>query len=291
MILILGCASARNGGTGPEDRGRFDFVFMTDIHVQPELDAEEGFSMAVDRVNRLSPDFVITGGDLVMDVLGVTYGRADSLYRIYEKLSAGIDAPLYNTIGNHEIYGWYEESGADPSHPEFGKKMYRKRLGRTYYSFDYGGWHFLVLDSVEREGDRGYVGKVGKDQLEWIRRDLSGVQVDTPIAVCTHIPLVSVMPQLREGPGTGISPSEVITNSREVLELFAEHNLKLVLQGHLHLVEEIRVSGVTFITAGAVSGRWWKGPRRGIEEGFAFITVNGGDFDWKYINYGWEAEQ
>ena len=52
----------------PEDT--FRFIFMTDIHVQPELSGDEGFKQAIQKVNKLKPDFVITGGDLVFDALG-----------------------------------------------------------------------------------------------------------------------------------------------------------------------------------------------------------------------------
>jgi len=27
-----------------------------------------------------------------------------------------------------------------------------------------------------------------------------------------------------------------------------------------------------------------------VEEGFALVTINGGDFDWKYLDYGWEIK-
>ena len=288
-LFILNFSNLTRVEPGSEPQGVFTFAFLADIHLQPELEAGKGFRKAIDMVNQLKPDFVITGGDLIMDALETGYSRADSLYRMYGRFSAHFSMPVYNTIGNHDILGWSGGSGIPPSHPLFGKGMYVKRLGRTFYSFDYGGWHFIVLDSVERGTDRGYTGRIDKQQLEWIRKDLSMLKRDTPIAVSTHIPLVSVIPQLREGPGKGISPSEMVANSREVLELFGGHDLRLVLQGHLHLIEEIKVGGTTYITAGAVSGKWWRGDRRGVEEGFALIRFDGREFDWEYIDFGWEA--
>ena len=56
---------------------------MTDIHIQPEENAVAGFTQALDSVNKLNPDFILTGGDLIMDALGQSYGRADSLYNLY----------------------------------------------------------------------------------------------------------------------------------------------------------------------------------------------------------------
>ena len=69
-----------------------------------------------------------------------------------------------------------------------------------------------------------------------------------------------------------------------------DHNLKLVLQGHLHYLEDIKVNGVNFITVGAVSARWWNGPNHGVEEGFLMISTEGDDFDYEYIDYGWEVK-
>ena len=81
----------------------------------------------------------------------------------------------------------------------------------------------------------------------------------------------------------------VVTNSKELLDLFRDHNLKLVLQGHLHSCEDIAVRGTHFITGGAVSGGWWKGAHRGFEEGFLMVHVTGNEIETEYIDYGWEV--
>lgn len=72
--------------------------------------------------------------------------------------------------------------------------------------------------------------------------------------------------------------------------MFDNKNLKLVLQGHMHLYEEIKVKGVQFITAGAISASWWGGPYYGTEEGYLKVDINGNNFDWEYVDYGWEVE-
>jgi len=66
-----------------KDKDSFSIAFMTDIHIQPEENAVAGFTQALDSVNKLNPDFILTGGDLIMDALGQSYGRADSLYNLY----------------------------------------------------------------------------------------------------------------------------------------------------------------------------------------------------------------
>ena len=268
----------------------FSFAFMTDIHVQAEKKAAEGFMQAIDTVNKLSPDFVITGGDQIMDALGQTESRADSLYTLYNEISESFDMPVYNTLGNHEVFGYYERSGVDTTHPLYGDRMFEERIGERYYSFEHKGWKFYILDSVEeREGRNGYFGFVDDEQIEWLKKDLESVDNKTPVVISVHIPLISVQTQLLSGSTAANSDGIVIKNSKEVLSLFEKHNLKLVLQGHLHFLEDIYAEGVHFITGGAVSASWWNGPRGSLQEGFLMVNVEGNEFDWEYVDYGWEV--
>ena len=288
LLTIYGCNPAIKEKKGSNSNG-FTFAFLTDIHLQPELDAVEGYQKAIDTINTLKPDFVLTGGDLVMDALDQTYGRVDSLYRLYEEVTGGFQMPVYNTIGNHEVYGWHREEAGLEDHPEFGKKMYEKRLGRRYYSFDHKGWHFMVLDAVYRSEGGNYIGRIDNTQIEWLKEDLQKTGKETPIAVSVHIPFITSQTQLTRGALAPNPPSLVINNAREVLLHFREYNLKLVLQGHLHYLEDINVNNqVHFITGGAVCGLWWANrPESTPEEGFLLVHVNGEDFEWEYIDYGW----
>jgi len=281
-FLIVGVSC---GSSEPE----FSFVFMCDIHLQPEKLAVEGFKKAIEKVNGLKPDFVITGGDLVMDTLETEFDRADMLYDLYLENSKQFKMPVHNALGNHEIFGLYEKSGVDSAHPEYGKKMFEKRIGKTYYSFDFKGWHFMILDSVVEVDRERYMGKIKDEQLKWIKDDLEKTGKHTPIVLGTHIPFITSMTQVYGGPLEANNDYIVIVNSKEVLELFHDHNLKLVLQGHLHFLEAIYVRGIQFITAGAVSGKWWKGPNKETEEGFLLVKVKGDEFGWEYIDYGWEV--
>jgi 3',5'-cyclic AMP phosphodiesterase CpdA len=289
LILLYSCA---NQATKEAEEApiEFSFVFMTDIHLQPERNAVEGFSTAISEVNEIDPDFVITGGDLIMDALGQTYGRADSLYSLYDSSLKEFSVPVYNTLGNHEIYGWYESGGADRDHPDFGKKMFENRIGKRFYSFDHKGWHFIILDSVDEDGKGGYRGWITDDQIEWLRNDIDTINAKTPIVVSVHIPFITTEAQILRGSLAANYAGEVIGNSKEVLELFKDKNLKLVLQGHLHYLEELYVFGTSFITGGAVSGAWWKGPYLGTDEGFLLVSIEGNDFCWEYVNFGWKAE-
>jgi len=288
-IIFLTTSCNTNQPPAEKPANEFSFAFLTDIHVQPEKNAEAGFRTAIARVNELNPDFVITGGDLVMDALGQTYGRADSLYNIYTSMLKEFNMPVHNTIGNHEHFGWYSLHGADTLYPEYGKQMFEKRNGPRYQRIDHKGWTFLILDSVVKDGKGGYEGGVDAEQVQWLKDQLTDIPAETPVVISLHIPLLSTEAQILRGSTAANERGEVVVNSKEVIDLFKGHNLKLVLQGHLHYYETLYVFGTSYVTGGAVSAAWWEGPYLGTEEGFLLLKAKGDDISWDYIDYGWNA--
>jgi 3',5'-cyclic AMP phosphodiesterase CpdA len=264
----------------------FSFVFMTDIHLEFGRSAPAGFSKALDTINKLNPDFVLTGGDLISDALNATESRADSLYGLYLSMTKDLKVPLHNTIGNHENLGWEGKGKVAADNPLFGRGMYRKYLGEPYYTFVHKGWKFFVLCSPQQT-KTGYTGEIDTAQLRWIKSELALTDTAMPLVISVHIPLISVYQQLQEG-SLAPNPEGLVTrNGKEVIDLFSKHNLRLVLQGHLHYLEEIRANNILFITGGAVSSAWWTGKYHDLEEGFLYLTVDGDDIKWKYIDYGW----
>jgi len=289
LVSILSFAFQQKRETqSPQKKDQFSFVFMTDIHLTREKNATIGFSQAIDTINKLAPDFVLTGGDNIMDALAVSYAGADSAYTLFEENIKSLTMPVHSTLGNHEVFGLYEKSGVSPDHEQFGKKLYENRLEKRYYSFDFKNWHFVVLDGIGFTDDRHYYGHVDAEQIEWLKDDLTKAG-NKPIVVSTHIPLLSVGSQIMQGPTEGMGEGSIITNAKEVIAVLEQHNTKLVLQGHLHFLEDINYNGIHYITGGAVSAQWWQGPRFGMEEGFVKIDVSGEDFTWKYVDFGWDA--
>jgi len=289
FILLLS-ACTNNQPPAEKPANEFTFAFLTDIHVQREKNAISGFRKAITKVNELKPDFVITGGDLIMDALGQTYGRADSLYNIYTAMATEFQMPVFNTIGNHEHYGWYVLKDADTLHPEYGKKMFEKRIGPRYQRVDRNGWIFLLLDSVVKDGRGGYEGGIDAEQMQWLREQLATIPKETPIVISLHIPLLTTEAQILRGATAANENSEVVVNSKEVLELFKDHKLKLVLQGHLHYYETMHVFGTDYVTGGSVAASWWEGPYLGTEEGFLLLKAKGDQVTWEYVDYGWEVK-
>jgi 3',5'-cyclic AMP phosphodiesterase CpdA len=286
-LVVFSFISCKNIKPSDEE---FTFVFMTDIHLTPDRNAVTGLKQALKKVNELNPDFVVTGGDLIMDALAQSHSTADSLYDLYIETMQELKIPLYNTMGNHEIFGIYSKSGADSLHPEFGEKMFESRIGKSYYSFMHKGWKFMIMNSVEDSRRDGYIGKIDEEQIKWIKEELVITDTLTPIVISTHIPFITANTQKYRGTTVANDSSTVIYNGKEVLDLFQRHNLKLVLQGHLHTVEDIFIDGVHFVTGGAVSAAKWTGSYGGIEEGFMLIEAGNNNVSCRYIDYGWEVE-
>ena len=291
LVLTAWSCQSPSGKGGEDTPEGFTFAFLTDIHLQPERQAVEGFLKAIDTLNQIGPDFVLTGGDLVMDVLDQRYGRADSLFKLYRDISGKLEMPVYNAVGNHEVYGWHRQEKGLEDHPEYGKGMYEERIGERYYSFDHKGWHFMVLDGIYRGAEGRYVGRIDEDQLQWIRDDLEKTDRETPIVIAVHIPFITSMTQLQKGSQVANSSGLTIANSKEVLDLFMPYKLRLVLQGHLHYYESISVyDRVHFVTAGAVSARWWNTRKEDpLQEGFLLVHTKGDQANWEYVDYHWTS--
>jgi 3',5'-cyclic-AMP phosphodiesterase len=271
--------------------GSCDFVFFTDTHIQPELDATHGCSMAFQKIAALKPEFAIHGGDLVFDALGVNHTRADMLFDLYQKTVAQLNVPLYHAVGNHDIFGVLAKSGVAPADPLYAKKMFEDRIGaRTYSSFDRKGYHFIILDSIFPTEDRQWEGRVDEAQLQWLAADLKTVPTLTPIVVVIHVPLVtgflgySPKPEGRQKYNT-----YSVENSPDVLALFEKHNVIAVLQGHLHVNEVVHYKNCDFMTSGAVCGNWWHGPRMGFPEGFTRVSLRNGKITTRYETYGFNS--
>lgn len=284
VVFVLSFHFSCQNEVKNEDETTFEFVFLTDIHIKPEMDAPQGFQMAIDKVNELNPAFVLTGGDLVYDVMRGNQERSDSLFSLYKMMIAGFNMPIYNCIGNHDLFAIYEESPEDESHPDYKYGMFERYLGDTYYSFDHKGWHFIVLNSLDVTDNKRYKGFFDEEQLKWLENDLLKVNLATPIVITTHIPMISARSQM-----LGRSNS---INSHEVFKLIENHNLKLILQGHIHWTEYGYVNDkFHYLTGGSIAGNGWKGRRHNTKEGFTLVKVNGESISLDYVDHGWEKER
>jgi UDP-2,3-diacylglucosamine pyrophosphatase LpxH len=248
LLIILSGFTATN----KKDETSFKFAFLTDIHLSLDNSSGfNGFKKAIEDARTNQAEFIITGGDnMDIDVLGNNRDEAVSLFKRYKKELKNVGIKIYPTIGNHDRF-----MGNDKTSNMNNDGMYNKHISKSYYAFDYKNWHFIVLNTVQSCNCNGKY-CVDKKQRDWLKNHLKQIPKNTPIVVSAHVPFLSVYYPVIEGKYTS---TDTFINFKEIWDLFHEHNLKLVLQGHMHIYEEIKVKNVQFITAGAVSGSWWGG--------------------------------
>jgi predicted phosphodiesterase len=291
FVSLLGASAAAAAlprGAVASELESFRFVFLTDTHLQPELDATHGTDLAMRAARKVKADFAIQGGDHVFDALGVTKERAAQLFDLYAKTEQDLGLKVHHTLGNHDVFGVYTASGVPATDPEYGKKMFAERFGPTYYGFDHKGVHFVVLDSIGITPDRFYEARMDDDQLAWLGKELASVPAGAPIVVVTHIPLVTAVPSYTP-PFPQAAHGNGFANGPAAIKLFEGHNVLAVLQGHTHVNERVEWHGVPYITSGAVCGNWWHGTRLGTPEGFTVVTIADGKLSTQYETTGFKS--
>jgi 3',5'-cyclic AMP phosphodiesterase CpdA len=293
LILLALWFGACKGGVLPEKGSEdFRFVFATDVHLMPHEQVINGFSQAVAAINGLKPKshFVIMGGDLVENRYTRTLDNAEKLFSLYHQITMKFRMPVHNVLGNNDIIRGTSNSLVDRSHPDYGKGMFQRLLGEgaTYRSFDYGDWHFVLLDSLVKTESGAYRPYIDDDQLNWLKNDLDKTGTERPVCVALHIPLVTSYIQIERDNMSAPPGFLVVNNGTKVIKFLSRYNVRLILQGHLHVVEEIKYKNTSYITGGILSGAKWEAPSW-LEHpnGFVVIDVQGDEFSWNYQSYKW----
>lgn len=297
----LGPSAVARAAPMPDRKRVLRVAQLSDIHVQPELKADEGMAACLNHLQEQKdkPELLITSGDSIMDGFAASADRTKLQWDLWKRvLSAECSLPVRSAIGNHDVWGWDQaKSRADQADPRFGKGWAVEALGlpERYYSVDQSGWHFVFLDSTQpAEPPGSYTARLDDAQFEWLEQDLGKTSVNTPVLVVSHIPIVSATPYFfgddySKSGNWQIPGAWIHTDALKLKDLFGRHpQVKLCLSGHMHLVDRVDYNGVTYLCNGAVSGNWWKGRHQECEAGYALIDLyDDGSFEHDYVEYGW----
>ncbi len=269
----------------------FTFVHASDTHIAPaSLARTQRLRTLVDSIH---PAFALIAGDLVRDALRVGEVEARSYYDMFARETKQFVTPLWLVPGNHENFGIERAlSHVGSLHPLYGRKMYRSYFGPDYYSFTYGGVHFIGLNSVDID-DTSYYGHVDSLQLAWLERDLSHVPAAMPVVTFNHIPMASSFLDLAGYTDSPPAPSVItvkgkamfrhtVANAGEVLAVLRTHRHVLALGAHIHAAERIvfEIEGVRtrFEQSAAVVAPSGAASMR-FPSGITVYTVRGGEID------------
>ena len=289
----------------PITRSReFTFIHASDTHIAPAVLARtQRFRALADSLN---PAFVIITGDLVKDALRVGEAEAAGYYDLFRREVALFKSPVWTVPGNHENFGIErDKSKVSTAHPLYGRKMYHPYQGPDYYSFNFGGVHFVGLNTVGID-DQWYYGHVDSPQLAWLERDLGLVPPTMPVVTFNHIPFFSSFEGVRGYSDEPPAPTLItvngktafrhtVSNAGAVLAVLRKHRHELALGGHVHAGERIvyEVDGLKtrFNQTPAIVGPS-TGAGMQFVSGFTLYTVRKGVIDaGRFIPLGIEAKK
>ncbi len=194
----------------------------------------------------------ITVGDIVWDEL--------ALFADYDKAVNEMGIPFFQCLGNHDMD--YRKGGDETSDDTF-----QKTYGPTYYSFNRGQVHYVVIDNVRYLGtEREYDGYVQQHQLDWLQKDLAYVPMDKLVVLCLHIPVFNH------------------TKNREALYALLQNREVHIMSGHTHLNNNVISDRIYEHNHGTVCGAWWTGEicEDGTPCGYGVYKVKGKELSWQY---------
>lgn len=225
--LFAGDAMAPTGDTGSGD---FTFVQVSDSHIgfshDPNKDVVKTFQTAVERINALPkrPDLIIHTGDLTHLSKPEEFDTVDEVLKA-TKIGQRVYVP-----GEHDFF-------ADEG--KFFLDRYGKGTrGTGWHSFDHKGVHFIGLVNVANLKPGG-LGELGREQLEWLEKDVDGLSASTPVVVYAHVPLWIVYQKWGWGTQDGA----------EALSYLKKFGSVTVLNGHIHQIMQKVEGNITFHTA------------------------------------------
>ncbi|MDR0509825.1 MAG: calcineurin-like phosphoesterase family protein [Rikenellaceae bacterium] len=232
-------------------------------------------------------------GDMTWDLYWYSnrYSIAD-----YKASLSRYPTPIFHTMGNHD------NDPAVSNNDRGAEEQYRKELGPTYYSFNLGQVHYIVVDNIVYRntgtgdpannvaGDRSYTASVTQNQLDWIVKDLALVaDKSAPIVIAGHIPFYSI-----NSTTFAVSRGSYVSALENLLTGEGFTNINF-FSGHLHNNKTMTFSpAIREHNVAAVCSTWWWTEAisndhictDGSPGGYKVFTVDGRNLSWQYKPMG-----
>ena len=214
-------------------------------------------------------------GDIVHENMG--------LFKEYVASLATLGFPMYNVLGNHDN---------DPyaANDVEGRRVFEEKLGPTYYSFNIGNVHFVVLDNLimKLEVKDGVQKLTGTEQgltdeiMAWLESDLQYVDKSKILMVAAHSP----MTKLR----TGGSRTNAAKHFADYTALFKKFAQAHIWSGHTHKMFNYNYAPTSSLypieehTVARSTGELWTNEYEagGAPRGYVVVEVDGNDVSWKF---------
>jgi alkaline phosphatase len=247
----------RVSGSTFESESTTRFGMITDLHYADKApsgtrhyrDTLAKLEKASDSIRKAKPDFMVELGDLI-DAADSVDTELRYLKRINQEFSQ-LAKQRHYVLGNHCVDTLKKE--------EFLSEVQQQK---SFYSFDSGNTHFIILDSCFRSDGTPYSRKnfkwtdanVPPHELEWLRSDLASTPF--PTIVLAHQRLDT---KDNHGVRNAANVRKVLENSGKVHAVF---------QGHSHQNDYKDLNGIHYCTMVAmVEGKGVK------NNGFSLVKV------------------
>ena len=263
------------------------FVIWADPQVKTESDVNrminEPASDVAAHLQTLGniPVHGITCGDIVFDQF--------RLYPDYKKAVGQMGIPFFQVVGNHDI-------DYTASSRKMATQQFKEAFGPTYYSFNRGKIHYVVLNDVLFKGDdeaykdkrRKYIGHISEEQLQWLKKDLQYIPEGSTLVVSLHIPTYEIK-FLKSAVRTEFETATV-GNRDELYTLLQPYRVH-IMSGHTHYNETAEQANRMEHNHASVCNAWWTGDicTDGTPGGYGVYEVNGDSIRWYYKPTGFDS--
>ena len=239
--------------------------------------------------------YALTLGDMTWDL----YWYSNSYYfpQYLNTVNSQIkNLQIFHTMGNHDN-DFQTRSDYDAA------VKYVDQICPTYYSFNIGKVHYVVMDDIDCSSydgteSRNYVKSLSAEQLDWLAKDLSHVAKTTPIVVAMHA-------QVFYPTTSGFKIDHDQVNTLRLFDILDGYTVRFVT-GHTHKLFNVTpdapiVDGHNFreYNSGSVCASWWWSGNLtpgihigtdGTPGGYGIWDVTGTDFQCLYKSTGWPEE-
>ena len=241
---------------------KFTLLAFADVQIGHEGDIDflaAAIPFVKKYIHTLSnPVYGISLGDLVWDNM--------PYFEDYVTYMTKLGIPIFQAIGNHD----YNKKETDETKYA---DDFKKYFGPTYYSYNRGDCHFIVLNDIAYTGAATFTNYISKKQLEWLEKDLSYISKDKLIIIGVHI-------EIRKR-----NLSHGVTNRDDLYKLLDGYKVR-ILSGHVHTNESITISEtIEENNLAGFSGAAWTGDlcTDGSPKGFGVYEIEGNKItNWQY---------
>lgn len=239
--------------------------------------------------------YCMTLGDMTWDLYW--YSNSYTFPQYLETANTNFqNVTFFHTMGNHDN----DMNSVGDYNKAF---RYTRDIAPTFYSFNLGKAHFIVLDNIDYNdvgtGDAlrsAYVLDYTAEQMAWLRKDLSFVDQGTPVFITSHAPLSKPngATSFNNGYMSGAN-SAGEANMSEFISALAGYDVHF-LSGHTHnLFHRTHNAKFSEHNEAAICASWWWSGKTtpglhlsqdGTPGGFAVWEFNGKSFKWSYRSAG-----